>query len=28
MADLNITQVEADALLALAKHRVDDQTWS
>lgn len=27
MADLNLTQAEADALLAIEKHRVDDQEW-
>jgi hypothetical protein len=27
MADLEITQVEADALIAMEKHRVNDKTW-
>jgi len=27
MADLNLTQIEADALIALPKHRVDDTQW-
>ena len=27
MADLNLTQAEADALIALAKHRVDTTEW-
>jgi hypothetical protein len=27
MADLNLTQAEADALIAMAKHRADDQEW-
>jgi len=27
MADLNLTQAEADALIALAKHRVDRTEW-
>lgn len=27
MADLNLTQAEADALIAMAKHRVDDKEW-
>lgn len=27
MADLNLTQVEADALITLAKHRVDATWW-
>ena len=28
MPDLNLTQAEADALLALEKHRVDEQRWT
>lgn len=28
MADLNLTQAEADALIALAKHRVDATQWA
>lgn len=28
MAETNITQEEADALLQMEKHRVDDKTWS
>jgi hypothetical protein len=28
MADMNLTQAEADALIALAKHRLDDTEWS
>jgi hypothetical protein len=27
MAEINLTQAEADALIALAKHRVDDRPW-
>ena len=27
MAEINITQSEADALLVLAKHRADDRQW-
>jgi hypothetical protein len=27
MADLNLTQAEADALIALSKHRVDNIAW-
>lgn len=27
MADMNLTQAEADALIALAKHRVDATEW-
>jgi hypothetical protein len=27
MADINLTQSEADALIALEKHRVDDTQW-
>lgn len=27
MADMNLTQGEADALLAMEKHRVDDNEW-
>jgi hypothetical protein len=27
MADLDITQAEADALIAMEKHRVDDKEW-
>lgn len=27
MADIDITQVEADALIAMEKHRVDDKEW-
>ena len=27
MADLNLTQAEADALLALSKLRIDDKVW-
>jgi hypothetical protein len=27
MADLNLTQAEADALIAMAKHRVDNAEW-
>ena len=27
MAEINLTQAEADALLALAKHRVDTTAW-
>jgi len=27
MADLNLTQIEADALIAMEKHRVDDTEW-
>lgn len=27
MADLNLTQAEADALIAMAKHRVDNTEW-
>src|SRR5262245_26066363 len=27
MADLNLTQAEADALIALPKHRLDEQIW-
>ena len=27
MADINLTQAEADALIAMEKHRTDDQTW-
>lgn len=27
MADINISQAEADALIAIEKHRVDDSTW-
>jgi len=28
MADLNLTQHEADALIAMAKHRVDNTHWN
>jgi hypothetical protein len=28
MADLNLTQAEADALIALAKYRVDGKEWN
>jgi hypothetical protein len=28
MADIEITQTEADALIAMEKHRVDDTEWS
>jgi hypothetical protein len=28
MADINLTQAEADGLIGLEKHRVDDQEWS
>ena len=28
MADIHLTQAEADALLAMEKHRVDDQAWN
>lgn len=27
MAEINLTQAEADALIALAKHRLDDRPW-
>ena len=27
MADINLTQADADALIAMEKHRVDDQEW-
>jgi hypothetical protein len=27
MADINLTQTEADALIAMAKHRVDTNEW-
>ncbi len=27
MADLNLTQGEADALIAMAKHRIDTAEW-
>jgi hypothetical protein len=27
MADIEITQIEADALIAMEKHRVDDVEW-
>ena len=27
MADIDITQAEADALIAMEKHRVDDKNW-
>lgn len=27
MADVNLTQIEADALIVMAKHRVDDKEW-
>lgn len=27
MAEINLTQAEADALIALEKHRVDDRSW-
>jgi hypothetical protein len=27
MADINLTQAEADALIAMEKHRVDNSTW-
>src|SRR6185437_186560 len=27
MADANITQAEADSLIAMEKHRLDDQAW-
>lgn len=27
MADVNITQAEADFLIAMEKHRLDDQVW-
>jgi hypothetical protein len=27
MADMEITQIEADALIAMEKHRVDDTEW-
>ena len=27
MAEINLTQAEADALIALEKHRVDDKQW-
>lgn len=27
MADVNITQAEADLLIAMEKHRLDDQVW-
>jgi hypothetical protein len=28
MAEINLTQVEADALIAMEKHRVDDKEWN
>ena len=28
MADINLTQAEADALIALEKHRVDEKVWN
>lgn len=27
MADINLTQAEADALIAMEKHRLDDERW-
>jgi hypothetical protein len=27
MADIDISQVEADALIAMEKHRIDDREW-
>jgi len=27
MADIDLTQVEADALIAMEKHRIDDREW-
>ncbi len=27
MAEINLTQAEADALIAMAKHRVDGTEW-
>jgi hypothetical protein len=27
MAEINLTQAEADALIAMAKHRVDETEW-
>lgn len=27
MADINLTQADADALIAMEKHRADDQEW-
>jgi len=27
MADINLTQADAEALIAMEKHRVDDQEW-
>ena len=28
MADIDLLQAEADALIAMEKHRVDDEEWS
>ena len=27
MADIDLTQIEADALIAMEKHRIDDKEW-